>query len=182
MGNNKNKKGSPEQSDSSNEIEYEKILEELNKIEDELESDQNTISGSSVNSIFNNKKSGNQSNKSWNTNLSSGISTGGSMGVWATLGAIDDHTDFKDIFIKITAHLSEEDVSKMLSEIKTHNQIMYKLCLVNLISFPNFRLMSEKFLIDTFDDYKDRLDRLNFEMVYGRILDTMPGLRLLLKI
>jgi hypothetical protein len=177
MGNKKNKKGSPEQSDSSNEIEYEKILEELNKIDDELESDQSTIS----NSIFNNKKSGNQSNKSWNANISSGISNG-SMGVWATLGAMDDHEDFKDIFIKITAHLSEEDVSKMLSEIKAANYMMYKLCLYNLISFPNFRLMSEKFLIETFEDYQDRLERLNFEMVYGKILDDMPGLRLLLKI
>jgi hypothetical protein len=181
MGNNKNKKGSPEQSDSSDEIEYEKILEELNKMNDELESDQDTISASSSNSNFNNKKSGNQNNTIWNANLSSG-SKNNSMGVWATLGAIDDHEDFKDIFIKITAHLSEEDVSKMLSEIKAANYMMYKLCLYNLISFPNFRLMSEKFLIETFEDYQDRLERLNFEMVYGKILDDMPGLRLLLKI
>jgi hypothetical protein len=85
-----------------------------------------------------------------------------------------------DIFIKITRHLDEVDLIQMLNKIKENNVSLYKDCLINVISFPNYRLMSEQFMIDFFEDYKSEIKDINFEMRYGKLLDDMPSFKLLL--
>jgi hypothetical protein len=98
-------------------------------------------------------------------------------------------SDSDDSFIRITKHLSEEDIVEMLRTIKSIlGESIYIEILNNLIKFPAYRLMSDEFLISHFDDIKKwflnlRIDmETYFELNYGVFLEQLTGFRLLLKL
>ncbi len=92
------------------------------------------------------------------------------------------NNSIESIFIKVTKHLDELDVIQILHSIKESNEYLYYECLSNLLSFPNFRLMSEQFIMDHLEDFKKVNPSFSFEMIYGNLLDNMNGLKLLLKL
>jgi hypothetical protein len=92
------------------------------------------------------------------------------------------NNSIESIFINVTKHLDELDVIQLLHSIKQNNEYLYHQCLSNLLSFPNFRLMSEQFIMDHLEDFKTINPSFNFEMTYGNILENMTGLKLLLKL
>jgi hypothetical protein len=122
-----------------------------------------------------------------NTSSSGGsflnISSGGAS--WADLEEFRGSDDIEDRFIEATAHLTEDDVTKMLDAVKKFSDRSYYKSLVNFVSYPNFRAPSEKFLIERFQDISNGLGifrtSFRFEMVYGRLLENMPGLKLLIQ-
>jgi hypothetical protein len=133
---------------------------------------------------------GDDINSSWKISSSSGnpLVVSGGAGSWSTISnsSLFHDEDLTDIFIKIVKHLSEEDIIKMLDSIKESQHANYLRCLFNLLSYPNFKPMSEKFIIDRYEDLKSaekkiRSMSINFELVYGEILDKMPSLKLLLQ-
>lgn len=98
-------------------------------------------------------------------------------------------SDSDDSFIRITKHLSEEDIVEMLRTIKSIlGESIYIEILNNLIKFPAYRLMSDEFLISHFDDIKKWFLNLKidmdtyFELNYGVFLEQLTGFRLLLKL
>jgi hypothetical protein len=103
--------------------------------------------------------------------------------------SLDDFTiggdDIEDRFIEVTSHLSEDDVSAMLDKLKSFSERSYHKSLIGLISYPNYRQLSERFLTERFTDIKRSIKMFNskfrFEMVYGKTLDAMPGLKLLIE-
>jgi hypothetical protein len=125
-------------------------------------------------------------NMAWN---SGALISSSSITNWSAIknSLFEEDEDLTKIFVKIVKHLSEEDISKMLDSIKQIQHANYLRCLVNLLMYPNFKPMSEKFIIDRYEDLKFAREKINsmkidFELVYGEILDSMPSLRLLLEI
>jgi hypothetical protein len=125
-------------------------------------------------------------NMAWN---SGALISSSSITNWSAIknSLFEEDEDLTKIFVKIVKHLSEEDISKMLDSIKQIQHANYLRCLVNLLMYPNFKPMSEKFIIDRYEDLKFAREKINsmkidFELVYGEILDNMPSLRLLLEI
>jgi hypothetical protein len=109
------------------------------------------------------------------------------MNGWSILSQeMEPELDLTDIFIEFVKDVDEEDVIKMLDVIKELQFSNYLLCLFNLIKYPNFKLMSEKFLVDRYEDIKTAEKNLNlsidFRLVYGDLLKSMPSLSLLLEI
>jgi hypothetical protein len=156
--------------------------EKLNK---ELDEYFDLISNNTSNQALNISNSGTSNIHSF-TNTTSGSSghyiTNGSMNVvWPSLST-SNRMPFEKIFINVTKHLTEEDVVKMLNAIKEKNVSIYDACLINFISYPNYRLPSEQFLMDNLEYIKNIVSDFNFEMIYGNLLDNMNGLKLLLKL
>jgi hypothetical protein len=124
------------------------------------------------------------------TSAVGGISTGGNLvfsngAGWANIDEFRNSDDIEDRFIEATAHISEDDVAKMLDEIKRFSDRSYFKSLINFVSYPNFRTPREKFLMERFQDISKGLEiyrtGFRFDLVYGRLLDTMPGLKLLIQ-
>jgi hypothetical protein len=125
------------------------------------------------------------------TSTGGGISTGGNIifsnaSGWANIDEFRNSDDIEDRFIEVTAHLSEDDVAKMLDSTKRFSERSYFKSLVNFVSYPNFRTPSEKFLMERFQDISKGLEifrgSFRFDMTYGKLLETMPGLKLLIEI
>jgi len=118
----------------------------------------------------------------------SGISTGGIITWNNGSGQYAIHTpeDLKDIFIFMMKDLEESQIENILTTIKEKQPNNYNHCLMNLVSYPNFKLMSETFMINKYEDIKKAMGethkRIDFNLTYGNLLDTMPGFKLLLKI
>jgi hypothetical protein len=119
-----------------------------------------------------------------------GISTGGGLLLsgnsgWADLEEFRGSDDIEDRFIEATAHLTEDDVTRMLDSVKRFSDRSYYKSLINFVSYPNFRTPSEKFLMERFQDVSSGLEvfrtGFRFEMVYGKLLENMPGLKLLIQ-
>jgi hypothetical protein len=108
-----------------------------------------------------------------------------SAGSFVSLDEFRDSDDIEDRFIEVTSHLSEEEVSAMLDKVKAFSERSYLKSLANLISYPNYRQISEKMITERFTDINRAIGMFNskfrFAMVYGKILDSMPGLKLLLE-
>jgi hypothetical protein len=113
--------------------------------------------------------------------------------VWSSLGtgmsiggAISGIEDLKDIFVIMMKDIDESTIESILDNIKEKQPNNYKHCLINLVSYPNFKLMSERFMINRYEDIKNAMEstykHINFNLTYGSLLDTMPGFKLLLKI
>jgi hypothetical protein len=94
--------------------------------------------------------------------------------------------DLKSIFILMMKDLKESYIENILNIIKEKQPDNYNHCLINLISYPNFKLMSEEFMINRYEDIKTAMKNthkdINFNLTYGNLLDKMPGFKLLLKI
>jgi hypothetical protein len=126
-----------------------------------------------------------------NTSSSGGsflnISSGGASGTtgWLDMEKLRNSDDIEDRFVEATAHLTEDDVAKMLDAVEKFSVRSYMKSLISFISFPNFRSPSEKFLMERFEDISRSLEvyrtGFRFEMVYGKLLETMPGLKLLIQ-
>jgi hypothetical protein len=94
--------------------------------------------------------------------------------------------DLKSIFILMMKDLKESYIENILNIIKEKQPDNYNHCLINLIAYPNFKLMSEEFMINRYEDIKTAMQNthkhINFNLTYGNLLDKMPGFKLLLKI
>lgn len=106
---------------------------------------------------------------------------------WNNIGnAIFDIEDLTDMFVVMMKDLDDEMISSILDNIKAKQPNNYKKCLLNLIVYPNFKLMGEKFMIERYEDIKLAMEanhrHINFEMTYGNLLDSMPGFKLLLEL
>jgi hypothetical protein len=126
-----------------------------------------------------------------NSSIITGTNTGGNL-VWSTLGtgisiggSVSGIEDLKDIFVLMMKNIDESTIESILDAIKEKQPNNYKHCLINLVSYPNFKLMSEKFMINRYEDIKDAMQstykHIDFNLTYGSLLDTMPGFKLLLK-
>jgi hypothetical protein len=126
-----------------------------------------------------------------NSISTSGISTGGII-TWNTSNnsigqyALRSIEDFKEIFIFMMKELKESQIENILNTIKEKQPNNYNHCLINLIAYPNFKLMSDQFMINRYEDIKKAMNEtykhIDFNLTYGILLDTMPGFKLLLKI
>jgi hypothetical protein len=158
------------------ESDYEKSLKEFYEyMEEDEKINSNIITSKNSSGIF------------ISSNLSNsigGISSSSNIFNWG-----DSHKDPSEIFIKVTRHITDDHVIGILNSIKEkkdfHNY--YLKCLLNLISFPNYRLMPESFLTEKFEEiqefsYSSTGKVFDFEMIYGKLLDDMPALKLLLKL
>lgn len=106
---------------------------------------------------------------------------------WTTIGhAVFDIENLTDMFIVIMKDLNEDQIVPILESIKERQPTNYNHCLINLIAYPNLKLMSEQFLINRYEDIKSALKnthkKIDFEMVYGKLLDQMPAFKLLLEL
>jgi hypothetical protein len=92
----------------------------------------------------------------------------------------------QDMFIIMMKDLDEDSIENILNMIKEKQPENYNHCLINLIAYPNFRLMSDQFMINKYEDIKKAMEETNkhidFNLTYGSLLDKMPGFKLLLKI
>lgn len=138
----------------------------------------------------NTSNSNGTSSSIWATTTSGGkplivSSVGTSAGSFVSLDEFRNGDDIEDRFIEATSHLSEEDVSAMLDKVKAFSERSYLKSLISLVSYPNYRHVSEKFLTERFTDISKSISmynsRFRFDMVYGKKLDSMPGLKLLLE-
>jgi hypothetical protein len=90
----------------------------------------------------------------------------------------------QDMFILMMKDLDENSIENILNVIKEKQPENYYHCLVNLIAYPNFRLMSDQFMINRYEDIKKAMEEthkhIDFVLTYGNLLDTMSGFKLLL--
>jgi hypothetical protein len=121
------------------------------------------------------------------TNLYNGTGSifSNGIGVYSvSSGNIFGMEDLKDIFILMMKDLEESSIENILNTIKEKQPGNYNHCLINLIAYPNFKLMSEQFMINRYEDIKTAMKEthkeINFALTYGSLLDTMPGFKLLL--
>ena len=142
---------------------------------------------------------GNQNNSAAASNSNSILTVGGSgsavsnangnlvfsaaAGSWQVLNT---ESNLEDIFINMVKDLAEDQVSAMLDTVKRMQPSNYGSCLLSLVSYPNFKQMSEKFMVDRYEDInaasKSRSGReFDYAKIYGRLLDAMPALKLLIE-
>jgi hypothetical protein len=106
---------------------------------------------------------------------------------WSTIGQpVFNIEDLKDMFIVMMKDLSEDQIIPILDSIKERQPSNYNHCLINLVAYPNLKLMSEQFLIERYEDLKKATSnthtRIDFTMVYGKLLDQMPAFKLLIEL
>jgi hypothetical protein len=106
---------------------------------------------------------------------------------WSTIGQpVFDIENLTDMFIVMMKDLSEDQIISILNSVKERQPSNYNHCLVNLIAYPNLKLMSEQFLIERYEDIKkamsDTHKNIDLTMVYGNLLDQMPAFKLLIEL
>jgi rubrerythrin len=87
-----------------------------------------------------------------------------------------------EIFHKITKHLSEEDLEKMLDAIAEEDEYHYLDCLRLVITHGSFRKLSEKFLIERISDIEKAEQEFGFKLKNIIDLDLYPSVKLLKKL
>jgi hypothetical protein len=108
-------------------------------------------------------------------------------GGWNTIGQpVFNIEDLKDMFIVMMKDLSEDQIIPILDSIKERQPSNYNHCLINLVAYPNLKLMSEQFLIERYEDLKKATSNthknIDFSMTYGKLLDQMPAFKLLIEL
>jgi hypothetical protein len=86
-------------------------------------------------------------------------------------------------FMALTREIPEDVIKIMLVYIKSVDEKTYIDCLDSLMYQPHVRLFSEDFILEYIEDVlKNHVGLLRLENFYGKYLDNMPRLKLLLKL
>ena len=83
---------------------------------------------------------------------------------------------------KVTKHLSEEDLNKMLDAIAEEDDSSYLEFLTNVLKHSSFRKLSEEFITQRFTDIERAEEKFSFKLENIIDLDNYPGVKLLKKL
>jgi hypothetical protein len=113
-------------------------------------------------------------------------------GFWTSTRATYSNKGFtfdflEDYFIDMTMKLSEGDIREMLVFLKSRPELTesYASALFNLFMNPKKRLFSEDLIIEFYNDTRRSRSvnsQVDFLKVYGKLLDGMPRLKLLISL